>query len=108
MMCNKYSRSKPLGVIVSLDEKQSASGDFYWDDGDTIIDFDNPDAQGYFYARFKFENQVCISLSRKFFFFTIPLKISFLSHGTTEKNLYYKLFEPLFNYEIIKYSLIYL
>lgn len=52
------SRSKPLGVIVSLDENQSASGDFYWDEGETLIDFNNADDNQYFYARYKFENQV--------------------------------------------------
>ena len=52
------SRSKPLGVIVSLDENQSASGDFYLDEGETLIDFNDADDNQYFYARYKFENQV--------------------------------------------------
>ena len=57
-MYDLKSRSKPLGVIVSLDENQSASGDFYWDEGETLIDFNNADDNQYFYARYKFENQV--------------------------------------------------
>ena len=56
------SRSKPLGVIVSLDGSQSASGDFYWDEGETLIDFNNPEEGQYFYARYKFENQVSLHI----------------------------------------------
>ena len=48
--------------MITLDERNSASGDFYWDDGDTIIDFDNPNSGGYFYSRFSYANQVLILL----------------------------------------------
>lgn len=29
------SRKNPLGLIVALDENNSAKGDFFWDDGET-------------------------------------------------------------------------
>lgn len=30
-----YSRQNPLGLIVPLDENNTAKGDFFWDDGET-------------------------------------------------------------------------
>lgn len=29
------SRKNPLGLIVALDENNTANGDFFWDDGET-------------------------------------------------------------------------
>ena len=29
------SRNNPLGLIVALDEDNTAKGDFFWDDGET-------------------------------------------------------------------------
>lgn len=45
-------------MLVSLDASERAAGDFYWDDGDTIIEYDKPDATGYLYATYSYENKV--------------------------------------------------
>jgi len=36
-----WSRSLPMGVIVALDESQSASGSLFWDDGESVDTFAN-------------------------------------------------------------------
>lgn len=30
-----HSRKNPLGLIVALDDNNTAKGDFFWDDGET-------------------------------------------------------------------------
>lgn len=37
-----YSRLNPFGLIIALDEHGEASGSLYWDDGDSIGEFDLP------------------------------------------------------------------
>ncbi|XP_069485323.1 lysosomal alpha-glucosidase-like [Ambystoma mexicanum] len=47
------SRKNPLGLIIALDEKGSAAGSLYWDEGDSI----DPIEKGiYFLAEYRFNN----------------------------------------------------
>lgn len=46
-----------MGLIISLDQNQSAKGSLYWDDGESQIDHDAT-RSNYYYAEFNFERNV--------------------------------------------------
>ncbi|XP_063038222.1 maltase-glucoamylase-like [Melospiza melodia melodia] len=49
------SRRNPLGLIVALDENQEASGELFWDDGESA---DTVESKSYIFYEFRFSNNV--------------------------------------------------
>ncbi|KAM3654006.1 LOW QUALITY PROTEIN: maltase-glucoamylase-like, partial [Ammospiza maritima maritima] len=48
-------RRNPLGLIVALDENQEASGELFWDDGESA---DTVESKSYIFYQFRFSNNV--------------------------------------------------
>ncbi|KAM6442830.1 sucrase-isomaltase, intestinal [Liasis olivaceus] len=58
-----YSRSKPMGLIIALDENEEAAGDLFWDDG---ITRDTVANEKYLLCHFSVTNNVLtIAVTRK-------------------------------------------
>ncbi|KAL0592713.1 Sucrase-isomaltase, intestinal, partial [Plecturocebus cupreus] len=60
------SRKNPLGLIVALNENNTAKGDFFWDDGETKDTVQNDNyilytfsVSDYFYFRFISDDLIC-------------------------------------------------
>ena len=41
MLCFLYSQKLPFEILVFLSENQTASGELYWDDGDSLNTYEN-------------------------------------------------------------------